>query len=275
MSATIALAIDPKPIPLKAPPSYAITSVDHALKLAAILQLEGGLTVSAAAERLGVARSTAHRMLQMLVYRDFAFQDAERTYRPGAVLGQASHLPSRIVTLRTAAVPHMKRLSWVLNESVNVSILSGETTRFIASVECERAAGVTTREGMAFPLHHTTTGMLHLASLPDTELLEYLQNHEELRRSDRKALLRDVAQVRRTGFALNVERSEAGLVAIGVPIAWVGSGIFAGISIVRRLTEHDPRELDRYVSALRAASAALSRDLRATASESPSDGIHK
>jgi IclR family acetate operon transcriptional repressor len=49
-------------------PSYAIASVDHALQLATTLQVEGPLTVSEAAERLGVARSTAHRLLSMLFF---------------------------------------------------------------------------------------------------------------------------------------------------------------------------------------------------------------
>jgi DNA-binding IclR family transcriptional regulator len=80
--------------PLKAPPPYAVASVDHALRAAAMLQLEDGLTVSQVAERLGVARSTAHRLLAMLVYRDFAVQDEERVYRASPVLELASHSPS-------------------------------------------------------------------------------------------------------------------------------------------------------------------------------------
>ena len=66
--------------PLKTPPPYAIASVDHALRVAVMLQLEDGLTVSEVAERLGVARSTAHRLLAMLVYRDFAVQNDDRVY---------------------------------------------------------------------------------------------------------------------------------------------------------------------------------------------------
>lgn len=77
--------------PLKNPPPYAIASVDHALRAAAMLQLEGGLTVSQVAERLGVARSTAHRLLAMLVYRDFAVRDEDRVYRAGPVLELAAY----------------------------------------------------------------------------------------------------------------------------------------------------------------------------------------
>jgi DNA-binding IclR family transcriptional regulator len=42
-----------------------------------MLQLEGGLTVSEVAERLDIDRSTAHRLLAMLVYRHFAAQDED------------------------------------------------------------------------------------------------------------------------------------------------------------------------------------------------------
>ena len=90
---------------MKTPPTYAIASVDHALRLATMLQLEGTLTVADAAERLGVARSTAHRLLQMLVYRDFALQDEARTYHAGPVLQLAEHSRSRTSLLRSAALP--------------------------------------------------------------------------------------------------------------------------------------------------------------------------
>ncbi|MCX4908974.1 helix-turn-helix domain-containing protein [Streptomyces sp. NBC_00878] len=60
---------------------YPITSVDHALHLATLLQQEGPLRVSDAAERLGVSPSTAHRLLAMLVYRGFAEQRPDRSPR--------------------------------------------------------------------------------------------------------------------------------------------------------------------------------------------------
>ena len=91
----------------KSPPPYTITSVDNALRIAAMLQMEGALTVSEVAARLGVARSTAHRLLAMLVYRDFAEQDESRSYRAGPVLELAAHSRSDISRLRAAALPHL------------------------------------------------------------------------------------------------------------------------------------------------------------------------
>ena len=53
--------------------------------------------MSEAAERLGVARSTAHRLLSMLLYRDFAVQDEDRRYDAGPVLS--------LVPTRSRALP--------------------------------------------------------------------------------------------------------------------------------------------------------------------------
>jgi predicted transcriptional regulator len=106
--------------PLKTPPPYAIASVDHALRVAVMLQLEDGVTVSEVAERLGVARSTAHRLLAMLVYRDFAVQDENHLYRAGPVLELAAHSQSRVSSLRAAALPHLRRLVDLLDETANL-----------------------------------------------------------------------------------------------------------------------------------------------------------
>jgi hypothetical protein len=73
--------------------------------------------VAQAAERLGVARSTAHRLLTMLVYRDFAVQDDSRVYHAGPVLELAAHSQSATARLRAAALPHLQQLVNVLDET--------------------------------------------------------------------------------------------------------------------------------------------------------------
>ena len=150
---------------LKTPPAYVVSSVDHALRAAVMLQMEGPLTVSQVADRLGVARSTAHRLLSTLVYRDFAAQDDERRYHPGPVLALARHSQSGTSQLRAAALPHLQQLVDVVGETANLTVRTGATARFAASVECTQALRVGSREGMAFPAHRTTGGLVLLAAL--------------------------------------------------------------------------------------------------------------
>lgn len=253
--------------PLKTPPPYAIASVDHALRAAAMLQLEDGLTVSQVADRLGVARSTAHRLLAMLVYRDFAVQDDDRVYRAGPVLELAAHSQSRASTLRAAALPHLRRLVDLFDETANLAIRTGDTVRFIASAECRQALRVGSREGMVFPAHRTTAGLLLLAELSGSEL-DQVYAAERYRdrpaeRPDLASLRAELARIRRKGFAVNRERSERGLVAVGVAVRGRDGTAQAGLSVSMPSVRYDPHQLPSLVATLGDAARRLEADLAA------------
>jgi DNA-binding IclR family transcriptional regulator len=256
----------------KTPPPYAIASVDHALRAATMLQLEGGLTVSQVATRLGVARSTAHRLLAMLVYRDFAVQDDDRNYRAGPVLELAAHSQSRAAALRAAALPHLRRLVDLLDETANLAIRTGDTVRFIASAEGSQALRVTAREGMVFPAHRTTAGLLLLAELDPAELNDiyaeerYRQRPTE-ERPDLSALRAELTRIRRNGFVVNKERSERGLIAVGVPVRDSAGTAIAGLAVSMPAVRYDRRQLPTLVATLRSAAHELETDLSGNTSE--------
>ncbi|MGW5353125.1 IclR family transcriptional regulator [Streptomyces sp. NPDC004031] len=253
--------------PLKTPPPYPVTSVDHALRVATMLQMEGGATVSQIAARLGVARSTAHRILAMLVYRDFAVQGDDRVYRAGPVLELAAHSQSLVSRLRAAALPHLRRVVDLLDETANLTVRTGDTARFIASAESRQALRVGSREGMVFPAHRTTAGLLLLAELSDEQLAEvYAPERYRDRPADRPdlaALRTELARLRRNGFAVNKELSERGLVAVGVPVRDRDGTAVAGLSVSMPGTRYDPHHLRSLVGALESTAHRLEQDLAA------------
>src|ERR1700721_2047640 len=67
-------------------PPYPVQSVDHVLQLLLMLKRDGLLRVSDGAAELGVAKSTAHRLISMLRFRGFVEQASDRTYRVGSAL---------------------------------------------------------------------------------------------------------------------------------------------------------------------------------------------
>jgi DNA-binding IclR family transcriptional regulator len=224
-----------------------------------MLQMEGPLTVSEVAGRLGVARSTAHRLLTTLVYRDFATQDDRRRYLPGPVL--ARHRRRGSSRLRGTALPHLQQLVDLVGETANLTVRTGATARFLASVECTQPLRVGSREGMAFPAHRTTGGLVLLAALDPGEVEalypeeEYAERPEE--RPDLARLEADLARVRTSGFALNNERSERGIVAVGVPVQG-GDGVpVAGLSVSMPSVRYDPHRLPALVETLRRAAGAV------------------
>ena len=251
--------------PMKTPPAYAVTSVDHALRLAVVLQVEGPLTVSAAAERLGVARSTAHRLLQTLVYRDFAVQGEDRVYRAGPVLELSGRSPSDAARLRAAALEPLRVLVDTLGETCNLSVRIGTTVRFVASVECDQALRVGSREGMVFPAHTVTGGLVMLAALtPQRVDALYAPERFADRPDDRPDLRRlhaDLKAVRRTGIAVNLERSERGLAAILRAVLDADGDPIAAVSVSMPTVRYRKERVPEVVAALGAAADAVARGL--------------
>jgi DNA-binding IclR family transcriptional regulator len=246
---------------LKTPPAYVVTSVDHALRVAVMLQMEGPLTVSQVADRLDVARSTAHRLLSTLVYRDFAAQDDQRRYHAGPVLALARRSHAGSSRLREAALPALQQVVDVVGETANLTVRTGATARFLASVECAQVLRVGSREGMAFPAHRTTGGLVLLATLSPEEVEalypeeEYAGRPEE--RPDLAKLAADLAKVRKSGFALNQERSERGIVAVGVPVQGEDGSAVAGLSVSMPSVRYDRHRLPVLVETLKRAAAGI------------------
>lgn len=168
--------------------------------------------------------------------------------------------------LRAAALPHLRRLVDRLDETANLSIRTGSTTRFIASVECAQALRVSSREGMVFPAHRTTAGLLLLADLPDAELADlYAPERFRDRPADRPDLPRlraELTRTRRAGFAVNRERSERGLVAVGVAVR-VDGVARAGLSVSMPSVRYDRHRLPSLVATLETTARALEADLAA------------
>jgi IclR family transcriptional regulator, acetate operon repressor len=196
-------------------PPYAIASVDSALVLATILQMEGPMRVTDAAVRLGVSVSTAHRLLGMLVYRDFAEQQPDRRYGAGPLLRSGPVPQTPVARLREAAMPHLRRLVDSLGETANLMVLAGADVRFVATVECGHVLRVGDRTGRTLPAHRSSGGKAVLAGRPPDELRALLAavDDEAVTR-----LQRELRTVRRRGFAVNYQETEDGLTAIGVAV---------------------------------------------------------
>jgi DNA-binding IclR family transcriptional regulator len=244
---------------VKNKPAYGIESVDHALHLATVLQQEGPLRVSEAAERLGVARSTAHRLLAMLVYRDFAEQDVDRRYVAGPVLRRQPRVEP-VADLRRAALPHLQALVERTAETANLQVVVGDQARFVATVECSQVLRVGDREGRMLPAHLASGGRAVLATRSDEEISAL---YAAPGAPDVTALLRDLRRVRRRGFAVNDQATETGVTAIGRAVRGADGVAVAAVSIAMPTARFHRDRLAEWVQELAATAARIEHELAA------------
>ena len=243
---------------MKNEPPYPISSVDHALHLAILLQQEGPLRVSDASERLGVSPSTAHRLLAMLVYRGFAEQRPDRRYEAGAALRPATATQAPVALLRQAALSHMQELVEQVRESVNLVVLAGAETRFIATAESEQVLRVGSRAGRTLPAHLTSGGKALLAALAPHQVTALYEDDAEV---DLPRLRRELALVRKRGFAINDQRTETGLTALAVPVRDQDGSPLASIALALPSSRFHRDRVTEWVSALSATATAITREL--------------
>lgn len=244
-------------------PSYPVRSVAKALEILLLLRDQETIGVSEASRRLGIARSTAHRLLSMLEHYDFAQRDTRtRGYRCGPALVGVGLTAVLHLDIRRRARPHMERLAAEVQETVTLMGLEGAHVRFLDCVESPRTIRVAARTGLVRPAHCTSAGKAMLADLgPDEfdkrypdETLPALTDRSVASRS---ALLSVLDEVRATGYATNIGESDAGLVAVGVAIPDVAGSPTAGLGIAAPESRLAPRQIARIGAAARRAARAI------------------
>jgi DNA-binding IclR family transcriptional regulator len=206
---------------VKNKPPYAIESVDNALRILQALRDSGQVRVADMAAELGVARSTAHRLLAMLVYRDFAVQAEDRSYRPGPALSAGPLRGEPAQRLRQVMRPHMEALRDQVAETVNLTVRLGTQSRFLDTVESAQLLRVGDRQGMVLPAWKTSGGKVLLAELSDAQLTALLRGPsgrppDGMTAAQRRSLVGELRLIRDQGYAENIEESESGVCAIGV-----------------------------------------------------------
>jgi IclR family transcriptional regulator, acetate operon repressor len=218
-------------------PQYPIESVDNALRLLLMFRDLGEIRLSEAREALGVAQSTAHRLMAMLAYHDFVRQDpASRAYRAGPALIDVGLSVVRAMDIRSIARPYLEALMRQVGETVHLATLEGANARFLDAVESEHALRVASRTGRVLPAHATSVGKAMLAMLPATEFDRIYTSEDLPAQTDRTittrtALRKELERTRKVGYASNAGESEQGVSSIGVAILNGSGRPVAAISV--------------------------------------------
>lgn len=175
-------------------------------------------------EYLGVASSSAHRLLAMLQYRGFLRRDSRtKTYRPGTSLTTIASSIVQRFDVRQAMRPYLERVAAETGELVHLGTLDGPMVRYIDAIESSKGLRVAPRLGQLLPAHCTSTGKAMLAQLSTDELrsiypAEDLEILTPRSISNRTALEAELARVARRGFAVTNEESEESVSAVAVAL---------------------------------------------------------
>ena len=166
-----------------------------------------GIGLAELSKRVGLHNSTTFHLAKTMVFLGYLRQEKDsKRYRIGRPLFVLAASALNEVEMVNLATPVLEELSRETGESSHFSVRMGDAVVVIARTGGPGAFQFADRVGVVRPAHCTALGKVILAALRDDQLENFLQ-HAELKPStpksitDKAALRREIAEVRRSGIA--------------------------------------------------------------------------
>ena len=212
-----------------------VQSIERAFAVLAVLA-EGPLGVTEVAERAGLAKSTAARMLASLAREGVAEQvPGDTAYRLGPRLAALASgvVPTR--SLATLARPSLAALAVDIGEAAGLAIPDGDLAHYIDQVDTLNPVSIRDWTGSRIPLHAVSSGQVLLAFRPPTSLQRYLakpmERFTEHTIVTGDALLERLRAIRRDGYTWAREEFDRGISSVAAPIADANGEVVAALHV--------------------------------------------
>jgi DNA-binding IclR family transcriptional regulator len=244
-----------------------LSSVANAIRLTkAFSESEFEMGISALAARLGLAKSTVHRLATTLVEYDILEQNRETgKYRLGLALFELGTLVRRKMDAASASHNEITALAESTGETVQLALLDHLSVLYIRIRESKQAVRMSSSLGSRAPAHCTSVGKALLAHQPAELVAQVVENG--LKRytintiTDPAALVEELASVRAKGYAVDDEEIEVGLRCVAAPIRDHSGHVVAAISVAAPVQRMTKKNIQSTVPGVVAAAEAISRRL--------------
>ncbi len=231
------------------------------------VSLNPGATAGEVAKATNLTAPTAHRLLRVLCDRGFAVQNEDGKYIPGPQMRVLVGDGVDHASLDEIARPVLAQLRDDTTETVFLAVREGLQLVYLVVMRSSHSVQMYGEEGQQLPLHGTSQGKVILAFLPpgvgdriidQLELPRYtpstITSHAELREA--------MYEIRRDGYALNLEERELGVRSIAAPVLDAAGNVVASVCVggpIFRVSEEDLRT--KFAEQVTGAAEAISAEL--------------
>lgn len=199
-------------------------------------ETHGGIGLSTLAQKTGLSKSTAHRILKTMLERGYAEKTLDGSYKLGSHLFElmSNHIDS--LELQVEAQPYMAALERALHLPAYLGVLDGPYVSIIGKEATHKADEDFTRVGKRYPAHCSSMGKCLLACLSAEELEEALcdfgfEAYTANTITRRRDFVTHLRQVRRRGWAMDHEESELNHRCVAAPIFDFSGKAIASIGV--------------------------------------------
>ncbi|MEU3246492.1 IclR family transcriptional regulator [Streptomyces sp. NPDC006875] len=249
-------------------------TVDRALSILPLLA-EGPADLGQVADRLGVHKSTALRLLRTLHEHGLVHRQSDQRYRLGARLFALAQEAVENLDIREIAHPHLVRLNEQCGHTVHLAVYEDDEVLYIDKVESRYPVRMYSRIGKPVAITVAAVAKLLLADLPEAErraLTDKLDYPLYTARSapNAAAFRKELATVREQGWATDLGGHEESINCVAAPVRGADGRVSAAMSVSAPNVVVTAEELLTLLPLVRRTADAISRDYSGKPPKDPS-----
>ncbi|MHB1653496.1 MAG: IclR family transcriptional regulator [Desulfitobacteriaceae bacterium] len=215
-----------------------VQTLERSLDVLEVLaQADEALGVTEIGNRVGLHKSTVHRILQTLAYRGYVEKEKDRDrYHLGIKIVELGIKFFDDLQIRKVAEPFLAQLAKTFDEVVHLVLSDEGEIVYLDKMEGSQVISMRSRVGRRAPMHCTAVGKAILASLSEPEVRHILGTKGMPKLTQKTIttvdeLLTEFSEIRRTKVAKDDEENELGIICLGTPVLDYSGKAIGGVSV--------------------------------------------
>lgn len=212
-----------------------------------LLSENGPMGLMEISGHLHLNKSTAHRILNSLIYMGYAKQNENNNkYEPSLKVVDLANKVMSKVDIVNLVRPHLRRLMELTKETVHFVERDGMDAVYIDKVESySNGIQMVSRIGSRIPLYCSGVGKSMVAQMPESEIREIWERSHIIRMTpntitDYAAFQGNMEMIREKGYALDNEENEIGVRCVAASLKDHTGKVRYAFSISAPVNRMDP-----------------------------------
>lgn len=245
-----------------------VQSVDRTLSILEVLSdYENGLGITDLSERVGLHKSTVHRLLSTLIHKGYVKQNEETNrYELTLKLFELGNKKVEKMNIVTVAKPFIQELMEKTNEVIHLVIGEGSEIVYVAKVEPQKTIRMYSSIGKRTPMYCTSVGKSMLSYMTEEDVEKIWENSPikkltENTITDLEAFKVHLKMVKEKRFAIDEQENEIGIRCVGASILDYKGTVCGAISISGSTISFTEEKIEEFSTLLIECAGKISREL--------------
>ncbi|SEN04085.1 DNA-binding transcriptional regulator, IclR family [Mesobacillus persicus] len=232
---------------------HKLSTVDNAISLLSLFLKYDSIGLMDIERELGISKTAAFRLAVTLTDRGFLVKNSKtKQYHPGPILFQLSR-KFQVNDIISVSQPYIQELASLTNESVYLSIRSGNKFLFLTGIDSVYPAKVTSPFGDEIDLYFGAAGKLHMAYMSSADIDTYfkrvvLEQFTPATHTEPIQLRAELKKIRENGYSTSLGERDPDSAGIAAPIWGLGEEPTGALGIYLPMSRLNDQKLPELIA---------------------------